>query len=274
MITIVSRSPQAPARWRDLALELDRWGEEGRIATLWWRDDDASGPSRRLDELLETADGVPVGLAVIPATAERSLAARLEREPASAVQVLQHGWRHHDHSDGDKKSEFPPSRVRDAMVGELAAGRARLAGLFGERALAVFAPPWNRFADALLPLLTAAGLEAISRITARTARWPAPNVFAANVHADLVAWRSGRGFIGEAAALDGLVGHLRERRSGAADPEEPTGILTHHLVQDEATPAFLRRLVAMTRSHRAARWLEPREVFAPVSTAPPAAGRW
>ena len=273
MITVVSFSPQVPARWHDLALELDRWGGEGRIATLWWRDDDASAPSQRLDELLEIADGVPVALAVIPAVAEPTLAARLDREPTSAVQVLQHGWRHCDHSNGGKKSEFPRSRPREVMRDDLVAGWARVAALFGDRALAVLAPPWNRFEDDLLPLLAEAGLGAISRVKPRAAAWPAPNVFAANVHVDLVAWRGGRGFVGEAAALAGLVDHLRQRRSAAADPEEPTGILTHHLVQDEATCGFLRRLVAATRGHRAARWLEPHEVFAPASAAPPAAGR-
>lgn len=274
MITVVSDPQRDPARWRDLALELDRWGEEGRIATLWWRDDDASAPSQRLDELLEIAGGVPVALAVIPAAAGPALAARLDRVPAAAVRVLQHGWRHCDHSNGGKKSEFPASRSREAVAEDLAAGCARLAALFGDRTLAVLAPPWNRFEDGLLPLLAAAGLRAISRINPRAAAWPAPGVFAANVHVDLVAWRGGRGFIGEAAALGGLVGHLRERRSGAADPDEPTGILTHHLVQDEATGGFLRRLVAMLRGHRAARWVEPRQVFAPASTAPAAAERW
>lgn len=271
MITVGTGSPAAPARWRDLALELDQWAELGRTATLWWRDDDAAAPSRRLDELLETADGVPLALAVIPAAAGPALAARLHREPASAVQVLQHGWRHHDHSNGGKKSEFPPSRQRDAMAADLTQGRRRLAGLFGERALAVFAPPWNRFADALLPLLAAAGLGAVSRVKPRAAAWLLPGVFAANVHVDLVAWRDGRGFLGEAATLGGLVGHLRDRRSGAADPDEPTGILTHHLVQDAATGGFLRRLVETTRRHPAARWLAGAEVFAPALS--PARGR-
>jgi hypothetical protein len=46
------------------------------------------------------------------------------------------------------------------------------------------------------------------------------------------------------------------------DAEEPTGILTHHLVQDEATDTFLRKLAAITGVHRAARWLDATEVFA------------
>ena len=43
---------------------------------------------------------------------------------------------------------------------------------------------------------------------------------------------------------------------------EPTGILTHHLIEDEATDAFLRKLAAVTAAHRAVRWLDAAEVFA------------
>jgi hypothetical protein len=81
------------------------------------------------------------------------------------------------------------------------------------------------------------------------------------VHVDLVAWKSGRGFIGAKVALDLLVGHLRARRTGAADPGEPTGILTHHLVMDGATAAFLEQLLAVVDAHGAARWVAPAELI-------------
>ena len=167
--------------------------------------------------------------------------------------MLQHGWRHLDHAPRAatdrllaKKSEFPADRPGLTVAADLAAGRERLRALFGGRALAVLAPPWNRFDDSFLPLLAGCGIGAISQVKPRAAAWPAPGVFAANVHVDLVAWKEGRGFIGEAAALGGLVGHLRARRGGEADRDEPTGILTHHLVQDRATDEFLMRLMALT----------------------------
>jgi hypothetical protein len=37
--------------------------------------------------------------------------------------------------------------------------------------------------------------------------------------------------------------------------------LSHHLVQDEATDAFLRRLFKLTGAHAAAQWLDATEVF-------------
>jgi hypothetical protein len=83
-----------------------------------------------------------------------------------------------------------------------------------------------------------------------------------NVHIDLVAWAEDRGFIGEEGALGGIVRHLQARRLGEVDAQEPTGILTHHLVQDEATDRFLRRLVAITEEHPGTRWLDAAEVFA------------
>jgi hypothetical protein len=268
MVTLGDTTLVAAARWSDLASELDLWGDEGRIATLWWRDDDAAAPGARLDRLLEIAREVPLALAVIPAAAEPGLAAGLgaSSSPSNgwpSIAVLQHGWRHANHVAGPKKSEFPAERSGISVTADLSAGRARLTALFGSRALAVMAPPWNRFDERFLPLLASCGIAAVSRLGPRRAAWPSPGVFEANVHVDLVAWKGGRGFIGEAAALGGLVGHLRARRRGAADRDEPSGILTHHLVHDEATSAFLGRLVALTAAHPAARWLAAGEVFAP-----------
>lgn len=271
MITILGNPSGAPMQWCDLADELDRWGEKGRTATLWWRDDDAAAPSRCLTELLTIAQETPLALAVVPAHADPALAECLS--PTSSTKILQHGWRHANRATAGKKSEFPLSRGRDAIAADLGAGRERLASMFGNRTLAVLAPPWNRFDAALLPLLGETGIPAISRMGPRATAWPTPGVFEANVHVDLVAWRSGRGFVGETAALTALLRHLAARRTSEADPDEPTGILTHHLVQDGATRDFLYRLLASTRSHSAARWLDAGEVFAPGLAAAITTGR-
>lgn len=231
---------------------------------MWWRDDDAVAAGGRLDRLLEIAGRVPVSLAVIPAQAEAGLAARLA---GSAVAVLQHGWAHVNYGAA-KKSEFPAERAATMAAADLGAGRARLAALFAARALAVLAPPWNRIADQVLPWLGRCRIAGLSRLGPRRAAWPAAGLFEANVHVDLVAWKTGRGFIGEAAALGGLVWHLRARRLGGIDRDEPSGILTHHLVQDAATGAFLDRLVVLTTAHPAVRWLSGAEVFAPALDPP------
>ena len=257
----------APAQqWSDLIDEFDRWKEAGKVATLWWRDDDAVGPSDRLDCLLSISGDVPIALAVVSAgTDERLgewLAHPLRSRQTARLFILQHGWRHENHTLAGKKSEFPPERSAEAVASDLAAGRTRLAALFGARALPVLAPPWNRFDCRFLSLLADCGLSGISRVGPRRSAHPAPGIAAANIQVDLVEWAGHRGFVGRDVALRGLIAHLRARRSGKVDAAEPTGILTHHLVQDEATSAFLRKLVAISGVHRAVRWLDATEVFA------------
>ncbi len=254
------------AEWPDLMAEFDRWEEAGKIATLWWRDDDAVAPTARLGRLLSIASRVPVSLAVIPTDAQQELAQWLAQDLRSAsnasVAVLQHGWRHLNHSGVGKKSEFPAGRPRPEVACELAAGRALLNDLFGTRAQPVLVPPWNRFDDSFLGLLARCGLTGISRAQPRKAPPRAPGVVEANIHVDFVAWKGSREFVGEDAALGGLVQHLRARRLRAVCADEPTGILTHHLVQDEATNAFLDRLIAVSAAHPAVRWLDAGEIFA------------
>jgi hypothetical protein len=254
-------------KWPDLMAEFDCWEEAGKVATLWWRDDDAVAPTARLSRLLSIASGVPVSLAVIPADAQQELgqwlAEYLRSAPKASVAVLQHGWRHLNHSGVGKKSEFPARRPRPEVASDLGAGRARLSDLFGTRAQPVLVPPWNRFDDSLLGLLAGCGLTGISRARPRSASSRAPAVVEANIHVDLVAWKGNRGFVGEEAALGGLVKHLRARRLRAVCADKATGILTHHLIQDEATDAFLDRLIAVSVAHPAALWLDAAEIFAP-----------
>jgi hypothetical protein len=252
--------------WRDLIDELDRWEEAGRVATLWWRDDDAVAPSAALDRLLSINETIPIALAVIPAPAEPELALwlshRTRLHDRSHVAVLQHGWRHLSHAGNGKKSEFPPGRAASEVALELGAGRARLLELFGPRALPVLVPPWNRFDDSFLPLLGGCGLSAISRATPRRTTNPTTGVIEANIHVDLVAWSDGRGFIGEESALRGLMAHLQARRLNTICSAEPTGLLTHHLVQRNATEEFLHRLFEMTDAHpTVAVWLDAAKAF-------------
>ena len=241
------------AGWTDLADELDAWAAQDRVARLWWRDDDAIEPTPQLDRLLELADGAPLGLAVIPAMARPDLATALRGEPQ--ITVLQHGWRHANHGGAGKKSEFAASRSPREVADDLAAGHDRLAELFGDRFLPVLAPPWNRFAPEFDPLLHDAGLAGLSAL-ARRREPPSAAIAVADVHLDLVDWRGDRGFIGEEAALAGLIGELRARRRGG-EPNSAIGILTHHLVMDAPTAAFVGDLLDLTRPHRAALWVDP-----------------
>jgi peptidoglycan/xylan/chitin deacetylase (PgdA/CDA1 family) len=247
------------AEWSDLVDELDRWGLAGRVADLWWRDDDAVTLTPQLDDLLRLVDEVPVALAVIPALACAELAIALHGRPL--VAVMQHGWQHANHARHGKKSEYPEGRSAAAVAAEIGAGQARLKALFGRRSLAALAPPWNRFAGEFLPLLRANGVAAISTMASPSSAALPPGLVTIDVHVDLVAWQGDRGFIGEAAALGGLLGDLRANRLGAAASAGPIGILTHHLIMDGPTTTFLDRLIQLIRAHEAAGWANPAELL-------------
>ena len=111
------------AEWPDLVAELDRWGDDGRVATLWWRDDDAVMATTQLDSLLRLAGDVPVALAVIPALARPELAVAVHGTPG--VSLLQHGWSHTNRAAYGKKSEYPEGRSAPVVAAEIGAGRAR-----------------------------------------------------------------------------------------------------------------------------------------------------
>ena len=74
-------------------------------------------------------------------------------------------------------------------------------------------------------------------------------------------WRPRREFLGRRNAVDLLTAHLRARRTGTADSDEPTGLLTHHLVHDEACWQFLESLIELLSRDRAIRFLQPAGPF-------------
>lgn len=238
------------AEWPDLVAELDRWEEAGRSARLWWRDDDAVAPTPGLDRLLRLAGDMPLALAVIPADVVPALAAELIAYPQ--IVVLHHGWCHANHAaSGEKKSEYPAERHPVDVADELDEGRKQLRSLFGSRALPVFVPPWNRFADRFLPLLTEAGFRAVSQQAPRRAAQH--GIATIDVHLDVTDWRGDGGFVGTGPALGRLIADLRQRRESGDDGA--IGILSHHLVMDRATEDFIAELFRWTRGLPGVRWL-------------------
>jgi hypothetical protein len=246
--------------WGDLDRELDAWHGLGRPATLWWRDDDATRVTPELERLLaiSAAQSTPIALAVIPRDVDPALAQRLAGHPLASV--LQHGWSHDNHAgDGDRQQEFVPHRPRSEMIAELSQGWQRLQAF--PRALPVMVAPWNRIDESLLPMLTEAGLSAVSTLGPRKSAWAAAGVRRTNIHVDIVDWDGSRGFVGLDRALEQIVGHLRDKREGRADADEPTGLMTHHLFHDEGCWWFVDELLRRSRRHGAVRWLAAREAF-------------
>lgn len=256
MTVVLARPPAKSTAWARLSAELDAWCAAGRTADFWWRDDDAAEPTNALDRLLALAAPRPLTLAAIPASTGPALAARLAGLPH--VTVIQHGVAHANNAPaGEKKSEFPAGAPVDRAVEDLAEARARMTALFGDRFAPVLAPPWNRIAGPVAAALARAGLLGLSGFAPRRAATGPDGAMHVNTHIDVIAWRAGGGFVGVDAALDQTVQHLRARREGSADPAEPTGLMTHHLVHDEAVWNFVARFADAIDAHPAARWVDP-----------------
>jgi hypothetical protein len=246
--------------WTVLTRELDAWRAAGRIATFWWRDDDATAPSPALDRLLALQQkyATPLAIAVIPARAQPGLAERLTG--IGGVSVVQHGWAHANHAPvGASKAELGPHRSEALVLGELARGQIALDALFDDW-LRLLVPPHNRIAKTVAKALPAAGYVALSTYGPRRAA--KPGLVEVNTHADIMNWVS-RAFVGAGPALDLVIRHLQARRTGTADAKEPTGLLTHHLAHDAAAWSFTDAFLAATNGHPATHWVDIRDLCRP-----------
>jgi hypothetical protein len=244
--------------WEALAGECAVWEASGRQIELWWRDDDAVADTPALRRLLEVAS-VPLSLAVIPAALEPSLPVLLKSH--GSVSVLQHGFAHANRAPaGGKKSEFPATRPWADVARDLEQGRARLTASFGAQFVPVLTPPWNRIDVGHASRLPELGYRGLTTYLARKSERNA-GITQINTHVDVIDWHGGRGFLGLAASLDLLVRHLADKRLGRADPAEPTGLLTHHLVHDTETWEFLGALLDWCAEKPIINWRSAADLF-------------
>lgn len=239
--------------WRELEAALDAVAEQGKAIRLWWRDDDAGRDAAALERLLELAEqrALPVALAVVPVWLEPGAQARIAASTQAAV--LQHGYAHANHAPAGSKSCELGARDLDAISSELARGRQVLIDAFGGTFLAVLVPPWNRIDPRLIGQLAACGFCGLSTYGRRAAAEPAPGLRQVNAHLDPIDWRGDRLFVGEIAALERLIAVL--------DPDEPIGILSHHLAMDEPGWRFLDQLLGTLAAHPGAVLCSAGDVF-------------
>ncbi|GLS33187.1 Polysaccharide deacetylase [Mesorhizobium albiziae] len=241
--------------WQPLLYELARWERAGRKADFWLRDDDAVEPTTALDRLLALTEkyGVPATLAVIPAFTGADLVERLADAPHVTVAV--HGWSHENHAAaGEKKQELGRHRDRDIVLDELSQGLAHMGRLHGPRLVPLLVAPWNRIDSALIAGLVPIGFEALSVFGASK---PAA-LQMVNSNVDLMDWHGTGGCRDHGA----LVGDIVAQLSRSLDGGDAVGILTHHLVHDEAAWLFLARLFEITVGHSSCRWRGVRELIA------------
>lgn len=248
------------ALWQPLHAELDRWSEADRQIRLWLRDDDAIAPSPALDRLAGLGErfGLPVLLAVIPMLAESALASALRSMPS--LQPCQHGCWHRNHAaEGAKKAEFGALRAAADISSEIDLARRRLEELFGETALPVFVPPWNRIDPghaALLPKLGFSGLSCFRGYKLG----PTGGLQLGNADLDIMDWsnRTGRqpqDLIAEACRL------LAAKRAIPASDGDTFGVLMHHRDHDATAWGFLDAFLARATRHASVIPTDPRSLF-------------
>lgn len=243
--------------WMSVYRELDAWQAAGRTPRFWWRDDDAVAATPQLDRLLDVTrrHHVPVALAVIPATVDRSLEQRLRGEPH--VAILQHGWDHANHAAaGQPPSELVASREPLEVQTELALGLSRLETIFGPRLLPALVPPNNRIAPQLTPVASR-----LYRYVSIFGDFGGPSMPSRNVHVDLIDWDAMEPEpIGK--IIPALVFALRLRRLGVVAPALPIGILSHHLAMSVPMWGTVDAVLTNLRVHPVVSFRPPQEVFA------------
>ncbi|MEO0390766.1 MAG: polysaccharide deacetylase family protein [Pseudomonadota bacterium] len=193
---------------------------------FWWRDDDAVADTPQLNRLIDLSQSTrcAVHLAVIPGHLHGSLPPRVAAQPG--VIPLVHGWAHKDTSAPNAKtSEFVTARPE--AISQLSEGLKVLEAAFSGRLMRVFVPPWNRISDDIAHQLAALGYAALSTFGPRD-RQADVGITRINTHIDPIDWRGTRGLTDPQMLIDQAAAQLR------AYPNEPIGLLTHHLVHDDA----------------------------------------
>ena len=242
--------------------ELDEWNFIGEEAVLWWRDDDVVASSAALKQLLDLSARyeVPLALAAIAAHIEESLIPCVEPNPT--VTMLQHGYTHENHApENEKKQELGAHRKISEIGRELQSGFDRLGDHFGDRFAPILVPPWNRIGEEVLDELVAIGFKGISTFKPRVQTELRSGLWAVNAHVDIMDWKNTRGFLGEEQVVEDFVNHLSQKRNGVCDAMEPTGLLTHHLVHDDACWDFLERFLQALDDHPAVKWIDATKAF-------------
>jgi hypothetical protein len=244
--------------WHEVRQELALWEAARLTARVWLRDDDATlvTPALRRLEAFAMKHCIQVGLAVIPGAAQPEIVGYLD-DHRQAFHPMCHGWVHERHGSIEV-GEFGPTRPLPALRVDAVRALKRFQVLFGDH-YPVFVPPFGRLEPAFLPELLRIGFAAVSnkpmaqqRRLARLHQafswlpqgvtWLSPAPGLLDVHVDPIDWvRSTALAESEVAAQIG--GELRIRRKGYVRVDAPIGILTHHLVHDEAIWSRLTQLI-------------------------------
>lgn len=239
---------------------LDREAGSGRTLDLWWRDDDATRHTPALDRLLGLAEatGCPVAIAAIPTRIETSLRARLAGE--RAVALLVHGLTHANHAaPGEKPAEFGAGRPAEAALADLRRAADLVPTALGLEAVPIFVPPWNRIAPDIAASLPGLGFRGLSAFGAPVRPPSGEPLRRIDSHLDPVDWRGSRSLVDPHRLAE-------QARTAIARGTTALGLLTHHLVFDEALWRFTASFLEMAARHPAIRLRRVADLLEPPSS--------
>jgi len=224
-----------------LGSELRLWAKAGRTPVLWWRDDDARGPTGALEQLLNLSrrHQAPLTLAAIAGPHLPLLVRRIER--VAGVEIAVHGFQHLNRQPEGRgfgeivetdEIEWVRSQLRTTVMAFHRAGVTP----------SLFVPPWNNLQPQLMAALPDSPLRAVSGFDQTTS--VADGVARLDAHLDVLRWKDGARFRGQWKFLIRMRRLLQQRRL-AGQWDQPIGLLTHHLDHDHATWLFLERFLAV-----------------------------
>lgn len=232
--------------WALLELELELWRRAGQAVNLWWRDDDASEATPALDQLLSVQGGRPMTLAVIPVGDLSPLATRLEG--TEGLCIVQHGVDHQNRRAGPSAGEFPHEWRRIRIATQIRAGWKNLSRIPGSQP--IYVPPWNDIHPELPFALSDCDYRGFSAWGGLSSTGAPIRV---DAHLDLMRWKGGARFRGEARFLRDFRKLLETRRKSKVWTA-PIGLLTHHLAHDAEAWAFLSRFLDWTDGRSGMSW--------------------
>ncbi len=233
--------------------ELSLWQQNGQQCHFWWRDDDATQDTPALQKLIDLHQQtkIPVALSVIPKFAHVTLLQQIKNLPQ--ISILQHGWQHRNYELPEQPfSEFGSSRDSEIIRQELRTGRNLLKAMFAKQFVTGFVAPWNNLAAKHWPEFDQYDLVSFHDGAANQM----PSKFKQlNVHIDILRWRKYPKFRGTTRTIKAILKQLKQRRTDQQF-DKPIGIMSHHLVMDNASWQFLTKLLNFLRQESVVQFLD------------------
>ena len=136
---------------------------------IFLRDDDVYRPDKKFRRVFEFClkQKLPVNYAAIPARLKPELADYFKKQDGGLFNVIQHGWKHADHSASPPRYEFGPGRSLNLQKQDISAGRSRMSVFFRKTFTPAFVPPYHYYDQNTLAACAELGLGIFSAGTPR-----------------------------------------------------------------------------------------------------------